>query len=312
MRNVLPIAVVALVLGLTASSTPARAQAGDVKNPNTCKDIWSEIGLPTRKAGAAGHITMVCHLGYLTGHNDSNKTPDWVIEHLTPKIVSGSGTREDQDFQFDPALPEKARPMPPDYEGSGFDKGHNAPAADFHGDQKFLDDTFFFSNAVPQVGLGFNRSIWRSLETLVRKLVTGNRPSLYVITGPINQSSKPIKIKSTMDVCRLNLELAVPDRESICPENHKNKNATCSAGVAVPAAMFKIVYDPASQSAFAVVFQNMDHSGEYKSGHGTDYIQAHRVGVATIETLTGYSFFSALPDRKQRQIKANCTDVKLH
>ena len=40
-----------------------------------------------------------------------------------------------------------------------------------------------------------------------------------------------------------------------------------------------------------------------------EYIQAHKVGIATIEDLTGLAFFSALPDRKQRQLRASCTDV---
>jgi endonuclease G len=302
--------VLALPLCL-ALGTHAFAQAGSKTDPNTCKQIWSEIGLPTPNPGAH-HTTRVCHRGYITGHNDSNKTPDWVIEHLTPKLVNGDATREDQDFHADPALPEKARALPADYDGSGFDKGHNAPAADYHGDQDALDDTFFYSNAVPQVGKGFNRSIWRSLETLVRKLVAGDRPNLYVITGPVYQESKPIKVSSKTDVCKSNIGLPVPDRESICPENHKNKKAECTAGVAVPAGMYKIIYDAKSQTAFAVLFENMDHTGHYASGRTFDYIQAHRIGISTIEDLTGLKFFTALPDRVQRQMRSNCTDVKFH
>ncbi len=300
------------VLTTLASATPGGAQQANPTDPDSCKHIWEKIGLPTGNTRAPDRMMTVCHLGYITGHNNGRKTPDWVIERLSPELVTGSATREDQDFQSDPALPEHARAMPRDYDGSGFDKGHQAPAADFHGKQTFLDDTFFFSNAVPQVGAGFNRSIWRSLETHVRKLVTGDRPELYVITGPVYQASERIKITSTMDVCRLNLELAKPDRQTICPENHANRNAVCSAGVSVPAALFKIVYDPGSLSAFAVIFENMSHTGKYATGRNFEYIQGHRVGIATIEALTGHTFLTALPARKQRQIKAACTDVKFH
>src|SRR5262249_10034511 len=292
-----------------AFGTLALAQAGSKTDPDTCKDIWAAIGLPTPNPGAH-HTTRVCHRSYITGHNDANKTPDWVIEHLTPKLVNGEATREDQDFLADPSVPDAARAQPGDYDGSGFDKGHNAPAADYHGDQDSLDDTFFFSNAVPQVGKGFNRSIWRSLETHVRKLVTGDRPELYVITGPVPQASKPIKVSSKTDVCKGDLELPVLEQVSICPENHKNKKAECTAGVAVPAGMYKIVYDPRGRHAFAVLFENFDHTGRYSSGRTFDYIQAHRIGIGTIEDLTGLTFFPALTDREQRQIKLNCTDVK--
>lgn len=294
-----------------ALGSQAFAQAGSKTDPNTCRQIWSEIGLPTANPGAH-HTTRICHIGYITGHNDSNKTPDWVIERLTAKLVQGDATREDQDFKPDPSLPPGVAAQSADYDGSGFDKGHNAPAANYHGDQDALDDTFVYSNAVPQVGRGFNRSIWRSLETHVRKLVTGDRPELYVITGPIAQSSKPIKLSSKTDVCKSSLLLPVPDQASICPANHANKAVACPAGVGVPAGMYKIVYDPKSQTAFAVLFENMDHTGRYASGRTFDYIQAHRVGIATIEDLTGLTFFTALPARRQRQIKSNCTDFKFH
>ncbi len=297
------------IAAMLALGTQARAQDDKKTDPNSCKDIWSAIGLPPANDGD-DHITTVCHLGYITGHNDSDKTPDWVIEHLTPKIVDGKATRENQDFKPDPSVPDDASAQPADYNKSGFDKGHNAPAADFQGDQDFLDDTFFFSNAVPQVGIGFNRSIWRSLETLVRNLVTGQRPELYVITGPIPQASKPIKLSSTSDICKSTLELPVVPPPSICPDNHKDKKAECAAGVVVPAGMYKIVYDPSIQHAFAVIFENIDHTGRYTKT--LDYIQAHRVGIGTIEKLTGLVFFTALPDRTQQQMKSSCTDVKFH
>jgi endonuclease G len=303
---------ITLLLTLLGPAALGGAALADTKatDPNSCKKLWSEIGLPAPNPGGP-HTTRICHLGYITGHNDSTKTPDWVIERLTPDIVNGEGTREDQDFRADPAItPAEKAAVPGDYDGSGFDKGHNAPAADFHGNQDALDDTFFFSNAVPQVGKGFNRSIWRSLETLVRKLVTGERPELYVITGPVPPDSKPIRISSKTDVCKSSIELPVPSQQSICQDNNEDKKAQCKAGVAVPAGMFKIVYDPTSRHAFAVLFENFDHTGRYASGRTFDYIQAHKIGIGTIEDLTGLTFFPALSAREKRQMTANCTDVK--
>lgn len=300
--------LVSSFLAITASN-PARSQNFPENKPESCKDIWSEIGLP--KAGSGMKITTVCHLGYITGHNNENKGPAWVIERLTPALTKGKATRENQSFSADDKLPAAAQAQPADYDGNGFgfDQGHNAPAADFAGKQDFLDDTFFLSNAVPQVGAGFNRSIWRSLEAQVRNLVGNNHPVIYVITGSVDQQEKPIKISK--DVCKTELELPVVEPTSICKENHHKKKVQCDAGVAVPAAMFKIVYDPVAKNAFAVLMENESHTGRYKSGQGAEYIRAHKVGIATIENLTGLKFFPDFPARKLNQMRSNCVDVKV-
>lgn len=288
-----------------AASGPARSEEKPENDPNNCSAIWKDIGIP-KSPGET--ITTVCHLGYITGNNDKKKGPSWVIERLSPDLVKGKATRENQSFKADGSVPTEGQAAPPDYDGSGFDQGHNAPAADFAGKQEFLDDTFFLSNAVPQVGIGFNRSIWRTLETQVRGLVGSNHPVLYVITGSIFQGGKPIKISN--DVCKSELELPTVSPPSICPENRKNKKAECPAGVAVPAAMFKVIYNPASQTASAVLMENENHTGKYKKG--SDYIRAHKVGLATVEQLSGLTFFPDFPARKQRLMRSSCVEILNH
>ena len=308
-------ALVALALAALSPNSvllgPAAAQnQAPVADPSKCPDLWDAIGIPDRKSQGKEKFTIVCHLGYVTGHNNDNKTPEWVIEHVTPKMAasSGSATREDQDFDADTLLPTKGQAVSADYDGSGYDKGHQAPAADFKGNQKFLDDTFFYSNAVPQIGAGFNRSIWRSLETQVRKLSTDSKRDIYVITGPIFQESKPIKIAG--DACGLKLTLPVPEKKSICPANRDDTDAKCQAGVAVPAALYKIVFEASGPTAFGVLMENKSHTGEYKSGAGFAYIKKHAVSISTIEDLTGLTFFTAFDTRKQRQLKQNCVTFK--
>ena len=308
---------IGIITALAALSfvAPASAQNKEpVADPSKCTDLWEAIGIPERKPQGKDKFTIVCHLGYITGHNNDNKAPDWVIERVKPKMAdpSGSATRESQDFRPDNLVKKSATPA--DYEKSGFDQGHQAPAADFKGSQKFLDDTFFYSNSVPQVGLGFNRSIWRSLETQVRKLSTGPRGELYVITGPVYQQSKPIKVKRGADVCGAEFTLVGPEngKKSICPANsdEADPDARCQDGVAVPVALYKIVYDPGTQNAFAVLMENKSHTGEYPKNGSFEYIKKHAISIATIEDLTGLDFFSALPERRQRQIKQNCVTFK--
>ena len=294
-----------------AALGPAAAQnKAPVADPSKCPDLWEAIGIPDRKSQGKEKFTIVCHLGYITGHNNDNKTPEWVIEHVTPKMAasSGSATREDQDFEADALLPPKGQAVSADYDGSGYDKGHQAPAADFKGNQKFLDDTFFYSNAVPQIGAGFNRSIWRSLETHVRKLSTELKRDIYVITGPVYQENKPIKV--TGDACGAKLTLPVPEKKSICPANRDDDDAKCQTGVAVPAALYKIVFETSAPTAFGILMENKSHTGEYKSGGGFEYIKKHTVSIATIEDLTGLTFFTKFDSRTQRVLKKNCVTFK--
>ncbi len=69
-------------------------------------------------------------------------------------------------------------------QGSGFDRGHLAPAGNHKQSQEHCDETFFLSNIAPQVGAGFNRDKWEHLERYVRKL-TKRYKNVYVCTGPL-------------------------------------------------------------------------------------------------------------------------------
>lgn len=79
--------VLALWAGLGFVSS-ASAEA-DPKDPNTCRALWSDIGLPER-SGMTGDTTYVCRQRYIVEHNDETKTPDWVIERLARNIVRGT------------------------------------------------------------------------------------------------------------------------------------------------------------------------------------------------------------------------------
>jgi len=69
-------------------------------------------------------------------------------------------------------------------QGSGFDRGHLAPAGNHKKSQELCDETFYLSNISPQVGAGFNRDKWEHLESYVRKL-TKRYKNVYVCTGPL-------------------------------------------------------------------------------------------------------------------------------
>ena len=87
-----------------------------------------------------------------------------------PKILTGSATSTD-------------------YKGSGFDRGHLAPAGDLSWSADAMSCSFFYSNMSPQTP-SFNRGVWKKLEEQVRdwaKLYD----TIYVVTGPILEDSLP-------------------------------------------------------------------------------------------------------------------------
>ena len=250
--------------------------------------------------------------GYITGHNNRTKTPDWVIERLTSDLVKKLHDRPGVKFRADPALEGKARAVPADYEKSGYAIGHQAPSADFTGREQFMRDTFFFSNAVPQEGIGFNTGVWSGLERLVRTLAEQRSP-LFVITGPVYQQRKAIQVTRKADACRNEITLAPLDNQSICPAHNENAKAKCEAGVAVPAALYKIIYDPRQGGRVnAYLLPNVNHIPLKHSEKTLEYLKRYQVAVSTVEELTGYQFLTALTRRKQMQLKESCGATMLH
>ena len=81
-------------------------------------------------------------------------------------------------------VPQKFRAKLSDYSGSGYDRGHQAPAANAKWSQPAMDETFVLTNMCPQVGNGFNRDYWAHFEDFCRRL-TKNYPSVRIITGPL-------------------------------------------------------------------------------------------------------------------------------
>lgn len=87
-------------------------------------------------------------------------------------------------FYEDEGLDERLRSKLGDFRGSGYDRGHLAPAANHKGHQGAMNETFSLSNVSPQVGDGFNRDYWARFEKFVKD-VAKRADGLYVVTGPL-------------------------------------------------------------------------------------------------------------------------------
>ncbi|KAI5821031.1 hypothetical protein BZA77DRAFT_257265 [Pyronema omphalodes] len=128
---------------------------------------------------------VAARAGLVSGYDRRTRNPAWVVEHITPEsLAMKEGDRKNSQFVEDEAIPEMFRAKMNDYRGSGYDRGHQVPAADCKFSQQAMDDTFFLSNMCPQVGQGFNRDYWSHFEDFCRRL-TQKYPSVRIVTGPL-------------------------------------------------------------------------------------------------------------------------------
>lgn len=132
-------------------------------------------------AGEA-NLTFVCHAGYAAMHDDDKLIPRWVAYRLTGPHTLGCNARSNK-FHADEQLPKDRRATPADYTRSGYDRGHQAPAADFAWSKAQSLDSFSMVNMAPQVG-ALNRAQWERLEEHVRAWALA-RGEIEVYVGPV-------------------------------------------------------------------------------------------------------------------------------
>lgn len=127
---------------------------------------------------------VIKHACYSLSYVEKHEQPEWVYYRLTSEMINGSTSRTD-DFREDPYVFSKSASLQ-DFKGSGYDRGHLAPAADMKNTLKCMSESFFLSNMSPQ-NASFNRGGWRKIESAVRDLVMTEGLG-YVITGPVLKS----------------------------------------------------------------------------------------------------------------------------
>ena len=120
--------------------------------------------------------------GFIVAYNEQHKQPASVSYILTSQMVN-SKKAERKNYFVEDTMVTTVSALVTDYRGSGYDRGHLAPAADMQWSETAMYESFMFSNISPQIP-GFNRGIWRKLENKVRKWAMLN-DSLYIVTGPV-------------------------------------------------------------------------------------------------------------------------------
>jgi len=209
---------------------------------------------------------LVIRRGYVLEHSGDNKLPLWVCESVAADQLTGHIARRNA-FKADPDL-KGPRSYPDDYKGSGFDRGHQAPAGNQTKDPQLKDQTFYMSNMAPQRP-SLNRGIWRVLEDRTRGWVM-RYGHAYEWTGPI-----------------------------LCIEPRPCKPRTIGNGIAVPAYFYKIilVVDRSTPKVIAFVLPNQDFKRPYR-------LERYIRSIDWIERQTGIDFMPDAPEAERREQKS--------
>lgn len=166
---------------------------------------------------AAPKLRELCFNQFAVLHSGNTKTPIYVAERLNRQILlAAQGQKRTDKFFADARLPRGERAELDDYRGSGWARGHMAPAGDM-GTPAAMAQSFSLANMVPQDPKQ-NSGPWAKIEEDTRKYVMRARGDVYVITGPVFE----------------------PGATRIG-----------AGGVAVPSHLFKLVYDPETGKSWA-------------------------------------------------------------
>ncbi|MBR5433544.1 MAG: DNA/RNA non-specific endonuclease [Bacteroidales bacterium] len=126
---------------------------------------------------------LIEHIGYTVCYNSQWHIPNWVAYELTDTETKGVVPRKGNDFfTNDPSVTGDFITHS-DYSGSGYDRGHMAPAGDMKWSTQAMAESFYMSNMCPQ-DHNLNDGDWKILEERIRKWAS-QCGSIYIVCGPI-------------------------------------------------------------------------------------------------------------------------------
>lgn len=219
-----------------------------------------QLEIPSMPKGKQGQVIQ--RTGYTLAYDKKTKTPQWVAWELTKEETKGNHERTDK-FLPDPNV-EGAKVVTTDYTGSGYDRGHMAPAGDMKWSKKAMEESFYMSNICPQIH-HLNTGDWNELEANTRKWAR-RYGSVYVTCGPIYNGSRRTQ--------------------------YIGKNR-----VKVPDAFFKVILIQSPKKTCALGFFFENEAGQRP-------LNEYLVSVDYLEQTTGIDFFPSLPDELENTLEA--------
>lgn len=227
------------------SSTAAPAAGQGFEN---CPQFFPGV-TPVFQTAAPDRQRALCFDSFAVLYSGQSKTPLYVVEKLTSsQLMDAKGEERTNRFYPEARLPAADRAQLADYSRSGFDRGHMAPAGDQPNAQS-MAQSFSLANMVPQAP-EHNQKVWSKVEHDTRQYVKRAQGPVYVVTGP------------------------------------SFKTGTTAIGpgqVWVPTHLYKLVYDPSANRAWAYWQENSNKTR-----------MSRPISYAELVQLTGINFFPGI------------------
>lgn len=222
--------------------------------------------------------------GYAVGYDPKFKIPVWVQYRLNRANSENNSFDRTNSFDEDGEVRPQARATLDDYAGSGYVRGHMAPAEDMRWNEEAEEQSNLLTNISPQIGATYNGSIWKTIENRVRSWVR-DRGDLTIICGPVFEAQERVQAIE---------EQPVTDRQMLY-------NVIGENDVAVPTAFFKIIVDMRNQQRPDVIAFLVRH---FETATDQDRrVETYLTSINRIEELTGLDFLTNLPENVQEEIE---------
>lgn len=185
-----------------------------------CKDLFPRQQIPTSTQVGRD----LCFDGFAIYYSPQDKKPIYTVEKLNKEQFSAPHPRRTNQFYEEARLPYSERALLSDYRGSGYDRGHNAPAGDMS-NERAMAQSFSLANMMPQARQN-NQGIWaKNVEEPTRAYVKRANGDVYVFTGSVG-----------------------------------NRGSIGKGQVTIPSHLFKLVYDPSKNTAWAYWIENTNEA----------------------------------------------------
>ena len=183
-----------------------------------CQYLFPKQQIPT--SPQAGRD--LCFDSFAVYYSPSDKKPIYTVEKLNGMRLAAPHPRRTNQFYEEARLPFRERALLADYRASGYDRGHNAPAGDMS-NGRAMAQSFSLANMMPQARQN-NQGIWaKNVEEPTRQYAKRITGDLYVFTGSTGKIGSIGK-----------------------------------GQVTIPEHLFKLVYDPSKNTAWAYWVENIN------------------------------------------------------
>jgi DNA/RNA endonuclease G (NUC1) len=140
-------------------------------NPNNCNNklpygpISSNLVVTTQ-------LIDICHSAYYAKFDPNAKIPLFTTYMINSQTIAGCYSKDNvrkptPTYSRDPNTTVDQSAKKSDYQGSGYDHGHLAPASDLGYNKNVLYESYYYTNLAPQLH-SFNAGRWAVLENSVR------------------------------------------------------------------------------------------------------------------------------------------------